>query len=279
MRYSVSMWIYGREPMRKSIERLVRYGYDSLEVRGEPAECDVHELKGMLKEYGLAVSSVCGRFPGPNSTRDLSNPDKAVREDGITYIRSAVDLAVELSAPLLIVAPTPLGKTKPIGKLEDERRWAIESLQIAGEYAESAGVYLAVEPINRYEVYMINSGIQARDLVRAVGCPAVKMMLDTFHMNIEEADPAQTVRACAAELIHLHIADSNRQSVGRGHTDFKAIVRALKEIKYDGALAMEPLPPLANPYDADEVATPSEIHDKFAEECITALRYMERVVE
>lgn len=97
-------------------------------------------------------------------------------------------------------------------------------------------------------------------------------------MNIEEPDPASSIRKAGKNLIHMHVADSNRQSVGRGHTDFKAIIRSLKEIGYTRYLAMEPLPPLADPYMALMGARPEEFLDLYAEECIQQLKFIERVV-
>ncbi len=104
----------------------------------------------------------------------------------------------------------------------------------------------------------------------------IKLMLDTFHMNIEEADPAAAVRKAGKDLVHLHVADSNRQSVGRGHLDFKGIVKALKEIRFQGYFAMEPLPPTAaDVYDLSQLD--KDLFDLYAKECISLLRMYEQV--
>lgn len=94
-------------------------------------------------------------------------------------------------------------------------------------------------------------------------------------MNIEERDPAEAIRKAGEPLVNVHIADSNRQAVGYGHTDFEAIVRALKEIDYQGALALEPLPPVPDPYVAARLKRYHHLRDLYAEECIARLRRYE----
>jgi D-psicose/D-tagatose/L-ribulose 3-epimerase len=107
----------------------------------------------------------------------------------------------------------------------------------------------------------------------------VKLHLDTFHMNIEEKDPAEAIRRAGELLVNVHIADSNRQAVGYGHTDFEAIMTALGEIGYERALALEPLPPVPDPYIAARLRRYEHLRDVYAEECIARLRQYEREVE
>ena len=104
----------------------------------------------------------------------------------------------------------------------------------------------------------------------------VKLHLDTFHMNIEEKDPAEAIRKAGELLVNVHIADSNRQAVGYGHTDFRAIIRALKDIEYERALALEPLPPVPDPYVAARLSRYQHLRYVYAEECIARLRQFEK---
>ena len=288
MKYSISNWIYGDEPLRKTFERLHKYGYNGIELMGEPDVYDVEEVRGLCEEFDLGVLSIAGMYPWPTEERDLANPDPKVRERVVSYLKSCVDFAVALDAPLIIVIPSSVAKTSPVGDFETEGAWveavqrewgyAVQSVKAAAAYAEEKGILLAVEPINRYETFLVNNVDQGLRFVSEVGSPAVKLHLDTFHMNIEERDPAEAIRRAGDLLINVHIADSNREAVERGHTDFRAIMRALKDIGYEGALAMEPLPPIPDPYIAVRMKRYKPLWDVYAEECIARLRQYEREV-
>ncbi|MGC8961467.1 MAG: sugar phosphate isomerase/epimerase family protein [Candidatus Bathyarchaeia archaeon] len=278
MKYSVSNWIYGDEPLDRTLERLSRLGYDGVELKGAPGDYDIGEVRDLLSTYNLEVSSICGIWPWDSSdhmkSNDLANPDVRVRMKAIKYVKDCLELGRDLGASCMVVVVGGCGKTMRLH--EDEWVFGIESVREAGRYAEDVGVALAIEPINRYELSLMNNVDQGLRFVKDVNMDSVKLMLDTFHMNIEEADPAAAVRKAGEYLIHLHVADSNRQSVGRGHTDFKSIVKALKDIGYQRYLAMEPLPPTsADVYDLNRLDR--GLFDLYAEECITMLKFYERV--
>ncbi len=288
MKYSVSNWIYGDEPLRETFERLKRYGYDGVELMGEPRLYRGAEIRGLCREFGLQVLSIAGIYPWPTEERDLANPDPEVRGRAVEYLRECVELAVDVGAPLIIVVPSAVAKTSPVGHYGSEEEWvaaaarewnyALESVKTAAAYAEEKGIFLAIEPINRYETFLVNNVDQGLRFVSDVGSRAVKLHLDTFHMNIEEKDPAEAIRKAGELLVNVHIADSNRQAVGYGHTDFGAIVKALKEIDYQGALALEPLPPVPDPYIAARLKRYQHLRDLYAAECIIRLRQYEREV-
>jgi D-psicose/D-tagatose/L-ribulose 3-epimerase len=281
MRYSVSNWIFGHEPIERGFARLARQGYDAIELRGEPDLYPIAEINRLKEKYGLAVSSICGMYPGPrpNELRDLSHPRPEERQRALDYVFACLDFAAALGAPVLILTPNPVAKTRPLAKVEDEWKWAVESVRRAGERAAQAGLLIAVEPINRYETYLINSCDRALQFIREVNLPSVKMMLDTFHVNIEEPSPVASFRRAGPNLVHVHVADSNRQPVGRGHLDFKEIIRALVEIQYNGALAMEPLPPVSDPYLAISGEIPEALLDQSTRECVELLRRYEVAVQ
>jgi D-psicose/D-tagatose/L-ribulose 3-epimerase len=288
--YSMSNWIYdlGREPLAITFQRLKRYGYDGVELVGEPQQYDVVQVRRQCEQHGLRILSVLGWCIAPTDSRDLAHPEPRIRENSIAYIRQSVDFAVAVGAPLVVVIPAPAGRTAPVGDVSDEKAWrvaydhewhnAVEAVQVAAAYAEEKRVLLAIEPINRYESFMVNSTEQGLRFVHEVGSPAVKLHLDTFHMNIEDPDPAEAVRKAGASLVNMHIADSTRGPVGSGHTDFKAIVRALKEIGYAGALTLEPIPPHPNGFIAARAQEFLPLRDAYAEQSITRLRQYEAQV-
>jgi len=288
MKYSISNWIYGGEPLRTTFERLKKYGYDGIELEGEPQEYDPERVNQLCREFDLEVLSIAGIYPWPTEDRDLANPDPGVRERAVNYLKHCINLASAVLAPLIIVVPSAVAKTSPVGDFESEEEWvaaadrewnyAVESVKRAARYAEHEGILLAVEPINRYETFLINNVDQGLRFVSEVGSSAAKLHLDTFHMNIEEKDPAEAIRKAEELLVNVHIADSNRQAVGYGHTDFRAMMKALRDIGYERALALEPLPPVPDPYIAARLSRYRHLRDVYAEESIVRLRRYEQEV-
>lgn len=288
MKYSISNWIYGDEPLEMTFQRLKRFGYNGIELKGEPKLYQTGEIKELCGKYNLSVLSIAGMYPWPTKDRDMASPDDQVRKKAISYLQSCVDLAEEVEAPLVIVVPSAVGKVSPIDNFRDEEEWiqakerawnhAILSVREAARYAEGRGILLAVEPINRYETFLVNTAEDGLRFIAEVNSPAVKIHLDVFHMNIEEVDVAEAIRRCEKLLINLHISDSNRRAVGDGHVNFRAIMYALKEIHYQWALTLEPIPPVPDPYVATRLKRYEALRDKYAEQCITQLRRLEEEI-
>jgi sugar phosphate isomerase/epimerase len=115
----------------------------------------------------------------------------------------------------------------------------VEALAIVGPHAESLGMSVVIEPLVRYETHLINRLEQAVEIAKSVGSPGVGVMADFFHMNVEEADVAASITVAGRWIQHVHLADSNRLNPGRGHTDFKPAMQALRSIGYEGTMALE----------------------------------------
>jgi len=247
-RYSYNVIGFGGEDVERSTERLARLGYDAMEVEGEPEEHDPKRVKKAVADAGLQISSVCPNFT-PN--RDLSHPDPNRRAEAQRYLRSLADFAVEVGAPLFIVAPTAYLRVKPVTDPRDEWRWAVEGLRGAGEYAGSLGVDLSLECWNRYGTYMLNRLQEGARMWRETDLSNGGVMADTFHMNVEERSPVDAVRALGGLLNHVHLSDSNRLAPGLGHIDFAGFIRVLEEMGYGGYLAFELIPELPNLIEED----------------------------
>jgi D-psicose/D-tagatose/L-ribulose 3-epimerase len=290
MFYAVSNWVYdmGEEPLEVTFKRLQRYGYDGIELIGEPEKFAPSLVRSLCEEYGLRVFSVLGWCIAPTDSRDLAHPDPSIRARSVTYVKQGVDLAKAVDAPIVVVIPAPAGRAAPVGVDDTEEAWqeaiatewthAVSSVQEVASYAEEQGVTLAVEPINRYETFLVRNVDEGLRFVREVGSPAVKLHLDAFHMHIEERDPAEAIRKAGDLLVNMHISDSNRETVGRGHIDFQAMMRALKEIGYQGALVLEPVPPDPNPFLAVRSKTHLPLRDQYAQEGIKVLRTLAQSV-
>ncbi len=157
-------------------------------------------------------------------------------------------MSAEVDAPVMIVAPAANMRIKELGNVEDEWKWAVESIREGAEYAAKLNVNLCIEAWNRYETYMLNRLDQCVEMMKEVDLPNVGIMGDTFHMNIEEANNANAIRNSGNALIHIHFADNNRAAPGVGQTDFVPVLRALKEINYQGYVTFEILPASADPF-------------------------------
>ena len=280
MQYSISNWIYATEDLEKSFQRLAKYEYDAVELEGEPdkEKYKPKKVKKMLQQYGLKVSSIAGMYLWKEEIkRDLASSDKKIREQTIEYLFRCIDYAQSMGAKLVIIVPAAVSKLTPSLSKKEDWKNSVKAVQEVAKYAEKKDILLAIEPINRYETYLVNSIQDALYYAREVNSSHVKIMADTFHMNIEERDIPEAIRIAGNNLINVHIADSNRCSVGRGHINFKALIKALKGINYQYALTLEPLPPVSDPYLALAGGVSENIFDQYAAESIMGLKYFERI--
>ena len=194
------------------------------------------------------LDAVRGRAPTacPELQGWLGDFDAAARRRAIDGLRRQLDGIAALGGHG-VVTPAAWGMftrrlppfDEPPRTPEQDREVLVEGLAELGAHAAAAGVAVLFEPLNRYEDHMVNTLDQGADLIAAAGSRGVKLLADTYHMNIEEDDMAAALRACGPHLGHVHLADSQRAHPGTGHTDFAPIVAVLEEIGFDGHLAME----------------------------------------
>lgn len=275
--YSMTQWIVGNEDIEHSCARLKKYGYDGIELAAEPYTLDADQILVLMKKYDLSCTSLCGIF---TVDRDLTATDPDGASKAIQYLKDSIDFGVRVGAKLMIVVPSPVGRTSlPEGK-NYEQMWeaAVRNLREAADYAQSRQFILAIEAINRYETYFVNTLDRAYQFVKEVNHPAVKMMADLFHMSIEERDLCASLRMISDELVHLHVADNTREAAGLGSTNFKEVLYQLRNLNYQGALTMEFMPRLANPYASGAMDTQSELMDRYAEQAIHYMKAMEACV-
>jgi D-psicose/D-tagatose/L-ribulose 3-epimerase len=282
VKYAINNWVYNDEPLRETFARLARYGYDGVELKGEISQYSVQEVNRLQNEYGLEVPSVLGWNIYPIPGRDLASPDESERSAALKYGQVCLDFADQVGARVFVVIPAPANRVAPIGNPQSEKAWmdaarrewdlAVDSIRKTARYAAKFGIQLAVEPINRYETYLVTTIEDALRFNADVSEPNVKVNLDCFHMNIDEADPAAAVRKAGQDLIHMHAADSNRMAPGRGHTNFEAILGALKEVGFSGTFVLEPVPPYPAPGMAIALSEYLPLRDQYAEESIRYLK-------
>jgi len=282
IKYSISNWIYGQEPIEKQFHRLSKYKYDAIEIMIEdPSRFELREFKSLMEKYDLPCSSICTMMRGADeksTRRNLIDKNEFVKEKSIEYLKGCIDIGVKLGAKLVLLVPSGVANVSD-GWNEENLKKCIVALEHLGDYAKSLGeIKVVIEPINRYENAFLRRVDQALDILNKLNHPNIKMMIDFFHANIEEDNNGTAIRLAGKKLIHCHIADSNRKSTGRGQTDWFEIFRAIKDINYSGALACEPLPPTGADVYASIKGTRPEA-DQYAKECIKYLKFIESVID
>ncbi|MBN9063499.1 MAG: D-tagatose 3-epimerase [Rhizobiales bacterium 65-9] len=228
-----------------SLARMKKAGADCIEMLvPEDGELDLKETRAAIEGAGLSVV-LAARV---NLGRDLASADKAAHAAGVAYLESCVKSAEALGAAIvggpLYGAPMVFAGRAPTPCAPDERKRRIdavvEGLKRAGKVAHGAGVRFGIEPLNRFETDIANTARHAIQLAERADSPAVGVMLDTFHMNMEEWDLPQAIRQTGHRLFHFQANENNRGFVGSGHIDWPPIARALADVGYDGPVVLEP---------------------------------------
>ena len=216
-----------------------KWGFETIEIPIEdPSHINPAHVKGELDKLGLACGSVCACM-GPD--RDLRGTPEQQRT-GLDYMMRLIDQMVVLECPLLIgPVYSAVGRADAVPPAEYKQQWkaVVTNLRTLCDYAESKGRQVCLEPLNRFETDFINTCDQALQMIKDVGSPALKLHLDTFHMNIEEKDQGKAIRKAGKLLGHFHACGSDRGTPGKDHIDWKSISAALKTIKYRGDVVIE----------------------------------------
>ena len=243
MKIGVNTWVWTSPVTTEELEKLAPHvkqiGFDWIEVPLESLEDMDHQRGGeIIKELGLGVSTCAAMGPD----RDLIHPDPAVRDNGMAYVRGAIQATNDLGATNL-VGPiySAVGRTWQSTEAERARDTdlLVENLSKLAEYAADYGVTLCIEPLNRFETSFINLAEQVIPVVDRVGHPNCQVMLDTFHMNIEEKSLGDAIRSVGPRLKHLHACENDRGAPGSGNITWKEVGSALKDIRYQGPVVIE----------------------------------------
>jgi D-psicose/D-tagatose/L-ribulose 3-epimerase len=266
MKHSMHNWMRP-EPIETTLERLHRFGYDGIEISGEPGRYNTDEVRALLDKHELECwGTVTLMFEG----RDLVHPDKNVRHGTVTYMKDCIKMAKALDGKMICIVPSTVGKVKPLSSPGEEWKWVVEGLKEVAAFAADNGITPGVEPLNRFETYLINRHDQALRLAEEVG-NGLRVVLDAFHINIEEADPMQAVRNVADKLLDFHVADNNRKPAGQGKYNWSEVITTLKEINYQGHLTAE----FVLPIDRTPLATLGEKRESDMEFTEAELKFIQ----
>ena len=214
-------------------------GFDGFEVAFfEPLKVDAAAIRRAIESCGLQ-SLACNLLPrGLSPTSDDAAVRRRTRQHFLDSIRVAAEMGARcLGGPVY----APVGYLPGRRRTGDEWSWAVECFQSLGDVLEAHGVTLAIEPLNRFETYFLNTAADAIELARAIGHPRIGVLLDTFHTNIEEKDVAAAFRATGPYLKHIQACENDRGIPGTGHVDFAGIARSLAAIDYQGWITIESL--------------------------------------
>jgi sugar phosphate isomerase/epimerase len=228
--------------LEQKFEAAVSAGFEGLELGGPGGGAFRERLPEIrrAKTAGVVMPTVCVRMD--HFIGDFDADRRASARAGMSELLEVIVEAGGFGA----ITPAAFGLFSAVlppfrspRSRADDRAVLLEELHALGEHASQVGAVLLLEPLNRYEDHMVNTLAQAVGLVEELGQTSVRVMADTFHMNIEEADPAGSLAYAMPWVGHVQLGDSNRLEPGAGHTDWTALVRTLDEAGYDGWLAME----------------------------------------
>jgi D-psicose/D-tagatose/L-ribulose 3-epimerase len=219
------------------LEKIKKWGFDGVELPLFSAdEAGLKRVRRELDNLGLARTAVCVCTPEANPI----SADPTLRRAAVEHLKERIDWCAVVGAEVLC-GPfhSALGALQGRGRTDDEWKWCVEVQREAAEHAAQVGVRLSVEPLNRFEVYFLNTAADARRLVEEVGQPGYGFLYDSFHANIEERDVYRSIVDNASAINHVHISENHRGIPGDGHVRWDETFRGLKDAGYDGWLTIE----------------------------------------
>jgi sugar phosphate isomerase/epimerase len=227
--------------LRSNFASLHAMGYQGVELAvREPALVNPDAIASLADEFKMSIPAIGTGQAWGEEGLSFTDPDPGIRRLAIERIKTHVPLAARFDA--IIIIGLVRGILKPGVKQAQAIGWLVEALQACCQAAAQQGVRLALEPINRYETSLVNSVDEGLELIQSVGTDNFGLLLDTFHMNIEEPSLEKSMRACGSRIFHFHVADSNRWYPGVGHLDFTTIIQTLAEIGFSGFISGEFMP-------------------------------------
>lgn len=244
--FAVSTWLWTSPFTTATISlfpKIKSMGFDAIEIPVEyPELIDAREVKSALDNSGLKPI-ICAAF-GP--TRDLTHDDPSVHKNCIAYVVQCFDLAESLGAKF-VAGPmySAVGKARMVASEQRKIEWdrAVSNLTTLCTLAGERSLQIALEPLNRFETDLINTASDVMRLIRDINHPAANVLLDGFHMSIEERDIEQAITTVGDKLIHVQVSENYRGTPGTGQTNWQAFKHGLDKVNYKGAVSIESFTP------------------------------------
>jgi D-psicose/D-tagatose/L-ribulose 3-epimerase len=242
MRIGMHLCLFTAQPTAAEhgpiLSRLKQWGYDGVEMHvAMTTRADLHELSRQAADLGLGCVA---NLVMPASAADPASSDPTLRQAALDMIRQAIEKAAILKSEL-IVGPMfqGLGRFSGLPPTEQEWNWAADVIRQGAKEAAAANIRLALEPLNRFEMYMVNTVADGARFCDLVGASNVGLLVDTHHGNIEENDVPAAWTAVADRIFHVHISENHRGIPGTGHAARPEIFAALRDMGYDGWINIE----------------------------------------
>lgn len=246
IKLGVTTWLWTSPFSTETISlfpKIKKMGYDAVEIPVEdPGLIDGKTIKKALEDHGLSPI-ICGAF-GPS--RDLTHEDASFHQTSFDYIQQCLDLSVEVGAKF-VAGPmySAVGKARLVSPEQKKIEWdrAVTNLHKVCIMAEKAGQEIALEALNRFETDLINTTEELMRLIEDINHPAAKVLLDGFHMNIEEPDIENAIMQAGDKLIHVQVSENYRGTPGTGQTRWEDYKRGLEKVNYNGTITIESFTP------------------------------------
>ena len=218
--------------IQRTFAFLKECGYEGVELNlTDPPGVRLPDLHRWIDELELVIPAFL-TGEAYNDGLCLSSPNEAVRQQAVDRLITGLYTAAEFDAILVVGLMQGLRSDEADPDLANHR--IAECLRYVADVAERTNVEFVIEPVNHLQVGFNNSVAEVRQLIRRIGSPAVRPMVDTVHLNIEEASLTQPIRDCGSELRHVHLCENNGAHFGTGHIDFRTVLRTLDEVGYEG---------------------------------------------
>jgi D-psicose/D-tagatose/L-ribulose 3-epimerase len=242
MRFGINTFLFTSpftNESTKLFKTFKKWGFETVEIPIEdPSHIDPAFVKEELDKHGLVCGSACACMGPGRDFRGTPEEQKTTMD----YCKTLLDQMVVLGCPSLIgPVYSVVGKADAVEPSRQKQEWAlvVENVKQLAKYAEARGRQICIEPLNRFETDFLNTCDKGLKLIKAVGSKAVKLHLDTFHMNIEEKHQGAAIRKAGKLLGHFHACGSDRGTPGNDHIDWKPIATALKAVGYKGDVVIE----------------------------------------
>ena len=242
MKFGVSSFVWVSPFSNDTIGQLKKahdFGFDIYEIAVEnPKSFSPELVQREAERVGIQVT-ICGAF---GAERDISSDDPVRRKKGCDYIKTLIDYAAIIHSPY-VAGPmySATGKTRLLDAADKKKQitFIIENMYLLCEYAAKRGIKLAIEPLNRYETDCVNTVAQGLELIEKVNMDNMGLLLDVYHMNIEEKNIGSAIRAASGKIFNFHACANDRGIPGNDHIDWKEIAAALHDVHYNGSVVIE----------------------------------------
>lgn len=237
---------------KRYVEKVAKLGFDILEIGAAPlaeySNQEIKELKQCADDNGIILTAGYG----PTFDHNMGISEKSAKEEALEWYKKVFEVLAMLDVHMIggaLYSYWPVDYSK--ADKEEDWKHSVEGIQMLSCAAKPYNINLGMEVLNRFESHILNTAEEGVKFVKEVQADNVKVMLDTFHMNIEEVSMGEAIRCAGKYLGHFHTGECNRMVPGMGRTPWKEVGDALREIKYEGAAIMEPFVRMGGQVGAD----------------------------